>query len=102
MAGGVAFNSVMNGRIMQETPFKQFFVQPAAGDAGCSLGAALLVHHTLLGRPREFKMEHAYYGPGFTSAACANALRAAQLPFETLEDKELLPRVARLIADGAI
>jgi len=43
MAGGVAFNSVMNGRIMTETPFKRFFIQPAAGDAGCSLGAALLV-----------------------------------------------------------
>jgi carbamoyltransferase len=102
MAGGVAFNSVMNGRIMHETPFKQFFVQPAAGDAGCSLGAALLVHHTLLGKPREFKMEHAYYGPAFSSGECAAALREAQLPFETLEDEQLLPRVARLISDGAI
>src|SRR5919199_5902326 len=102
MAGGVAFNSVMNGRIMTESPFKRFFIQPAAGDAGCSLGAALMIHHGLLGQPRRFKMEHAYYGPGFTNEECAAALRAAGLKFETLPDEELLPRVARLLADGAI
>ena len=102
LAGGVAFNSVMNGRIMTETPFKRFFVQPAAGDAGCSLGSALLVHHHKLGRPRGFRMEHAYYGPSFTSEQCAEALRAAGVRFETLPDEEMLPRVARMIADGAI
>jgi carbamoyltransferase len=102
LAGGCAFNSVMNGRIMTETPFKRFFVQPAAGDAGCSLGAALLVHHQKLGQPRRFRMEHAYYGPSFTSEQCAEALRAAGVEFETLPDEELLPRVARMIADGAI
>jgi carbamoyltransferase len=102
LAGGCAFNSVMNGRIMTETPFKRFFVQPAAGDAGCSLGAALLVHHQKLGRPRGFRMEHASYGPSFTSEQCAEALRAAGVKFETLPDEELLPRVAKMIADGAI
>jgi len=102
MAGGVAFNSVMNGRIMTESPFKHYFVQPAAGDAGCSLGAALLVHHHLLKQPRKFRQEHAYYGPSFTSAQCAEALRAAGLKFETLPDQEMLPRVARMLADGAI
>jgi carbamoyltransferase len=102
MAGGVAFNSVMNGRIMTESPFKRYFIQPASGDAGCSLGAALLVWHSRLKQPRKFRMEHAYYGPGFTSEQCAEALRAAGLKFETLPDEELLPRVARLLADGAI
>lgn len=102
MAGGVAFNSVMNGRIMEETPFKRFFVQPAAGDAGCSLGAALLVYHSLLKRPRNFEMEHAYYGPGFSSEQCAAALHEAGMKFETLPDEEMLPRVARMLADGAI
>jgi carbamoyltransferase len=102
MAGGVAFNSVMNGRIMTESPFKNYFVQPAAGDAGCSLGAALLVHHQLLKQPRKFKMEHAYYGPGFSSAECANALNEANLRFETLPDAEMLPRVAQMLAGGAI
>ncbi|HEV2801778.1 MAG TPA: carbamoyltransferase C-terminal domain-containing protein [Pyrinomonadaceae bacterium] len=102
MAGGVAFNSVMNGRIMTESPFKRYYVQPAAGDAGCSLGAALMVYHQRLKQPRKFRMEHAYYGPGFTSAECAEALRAADLKFETLPDEEMLPRVARMLADGAI
>ncbi len=102
MAGGVAFNSVMNGRIMTETPFKRFFIQPAAGDAGCSLGAALLVWHSRLNQPRKFRMEHAYYGPGFTSEECAAALRASGLKFETLPDEQLLPRVAALLANGGI
>ncbi len=102
MAGGVAFNSVMNGRIMIESPFKRYFIQPASGDAGCSLGAALMIWHTRLNQPRKFRMEHAYYGPGFTSEQCAAALRDAGLKFETLPDEELLPRVARLLADGAI
>jgi carbamoyltransferase len=102
MAGGVAFNSVMNGRIMTESPFKNYFVQPAAGDAGCSLGAALLVHHQRLQQPRKFKMEHAYYGPGFTSAECKAALDEAGLKFDTLPDEQMLPRVAQMMADGAI
>jgi carbamoyltransferase len=102
MAGGVAFNSVMNGRIMTESPFKNYFVQPAAGDAGCSLGAALLVHHQKLQQPRKFVMEHAYYGPGFTSAACKAALDDAGLNFETLPDEQMLPRVAQMMANGAI
>ena len=102
LAGGVAFNSVMNGRIMQESPFENFFIQPAAGDAGCSLGAAYLVHHKVLKQPRAAQMEHAYYGPGFSSDECAAALQAAGLEFETLEEDQLISRVAKMIADGAI
>jgi carbamoyltransferase len=102
LAGGVAFNSVMNGRIIQEAPFKRVFIQPAAGDAGCSLGAACLVFHGVLEHPRAFVMEHAYYGPSFTPDECAIALREAGVRFDTLADAELLPRVARMIADGAI
>jgi carbamoyltransferase len=102
LAGGVGFNSVMNGRIIHEGPFKRVFIQPAAGDAGCSLGAAYLVYHGLLNRPREFLMKHAYYGPGFSSEECSKALQRAGLQFETLRDEDLLPRVARMIANGAI
>jgi carbamoyltransferase len=102
MAGGVAFNSVMNGRIMTESPFRRFFVQPAAGDAGCSLGAALMVQHQLLKQPRRFKMEHAYYGPAFSSEACAKALTESGLQFETLPDEKMLPQIAQMLADGAI
>ena len=102
MAGGVAFNSVMNGRIFHETPFKKFFVQPAAGDAGCSVGAAYYVWNQKLGKPRSFVMNHAYWGPGFSNEKCRAALDAAGLAYETLPDEELLPRLAKMIADGAI
>lgn len=102
LAGGVAFNSVMNGRIIRESPFRRVFIQPVAGDAGCSLGAAYLFHHQQLHRPRTFEMRHAYLGPAFSSAACASALRAAGLPFVTLPDDQMLPRVAELVAEGGI
>ena len=102
LAGGVAFNSVMNGRIIEESPFDEVFIQPVAGDAGCSLGAAYLTYHSLMGRPRHHRMKHAYLGPAFSSQRCAGALQAAELAFERLPDEVLLPRVAQLIADGAI
>ncbi len=102
MAGGVAFNSVMNGRIFHETPFKRFYVQPAAGDAGCSLGAAYYVWHQILNQPRSFVMDHAYWGPGFSNEQCQKALNDAKLEYETLEDDILLPRLARMISEGAI
>ena len=102
LAGGVAFNSVMNGRIVQESPFERVFIQPVAGDAGCSLGAAYLTYHGLLDHPRCYEMRHPYFGPGFTSADCARALEEAGLPYQTLPDRELFPRVARMIADGAV
>ena len=102
MAGGVAFNSVMNGRIFHETPFKRFFVQPAAGDAGCSVGAAYYVWNQLLGNKRDFVMKHAYWGPGFTNEGCTAALDDAGLAYETIPDEVLLPRLAKLISEGAI
>ncbi len=102
LAGGVAFNSVMNGRIINESPFERVYVQPAAGDAGCSLGAAFLTYNSILKNRRDFRMDHAYWGPSFSNEGCANALGEAGLKFETLPDEELLPRVAQLIAGGAI
>jgi carbamoyltransferase len=65
MAGGVALNSVANGRIARESPFKRVFIQPAAGDSGGALGAALYAYHVLLGHPRSFVMEHAYWGKAY-------------------------------------
>src|SRR5262249_32578633 len=102
LAGGVAFNSVMNGRIINESPFRRVFIQPAAGDAGCSLGAAFLTYNTILKNRRVFEVDHAYWGPSFSNEECAVALRESGLKFETQPDEELLPRVARMIAGGAI
>lgn len=75
LAGGVALNSVANGKILDHTPFQRLFVQPAAGDNGTAIGAALWVQHQLLGAPRRWVMRHAYTGPEFDEAACAAALR---------------------------
>ena len=66
LAGGVAFNCVANGKIFDHTPFSEVYVQPAAGDAGLSVGAAYYVYHQILGQPRSFVMDHAYWGPQFT------------------------------------
>lgn len=102
MAGGVAFNSVMNGRIFQEAPFKNFYIQSAAGDAGCSLGAALMIWHQKLGNPRKFHMNHAYWGPKFSNEECQKTLDEAGLKYQTLPDETLLPQLAKMISEGAI
>src|SRR6185503_6403209 len=75
LAGGCALNSVANGKVQDRTGFKDVFVQPAAGDAGTALGAAQYVWHQVLGRPRGFVMEHAYFGPAFTEDRIAATLR---------------------------
>ena len=72
MAGGVALNSVANGRILRETPFEDVYIQPAAGDSGGALGAALYAYHVLLGKPRKFVMEHAYWGQAYSDSGNEN------------------------------
>jgi carbamoyltransferase len=93
MAGGVALNSVANGRILRESPFEQVYIQPAAGDAGGALGAALYAYHVLLGQPQRFVMEHAYYGESFSEAACADFLKSQGLEYELIEDEQKLADV---------
>ena len=83
LAGGIAFNCVANGKIFDHTPFERVYVQPAAGDAGLSVGAAFAVNHQIHGRPREFAMEHAYWGPDFSS----NEIRAAVGKFNSESDE---------------
>lgn len=99
MAGGVALNSVANGRILRETPFEEVFIQPAAGDSGGALGAALYAYHVLLGQPRKFVMEHAYWGKGYTAGEVRSAIQATGQSFEKLEDPELL---AEMIVDDLL
>ena len=65
LAGGVALNSVANGRILRESPFENVYIQPAPGDAGGALGCALYAYHVLLGKPRTFVMDHAYWGKAY-------------------------------------
>ncbi len=103
LAGGVALNSVANHRILRETPFEEIFVQPAAGDAGGALGAALYVQHVLLGRPRAFVMGHAYWGSQATQAATESTLRAKGVRFERIEeDGALIGRVVDALMAGEV
>jgi carbamoyltransferase len=73
-AGGVAFNCVANGRIFEETPFEDLYIQPAAGDAGLAVGAAFYVWHQILGQARSFEMKHAYWGPEFSDDEIGKAV----------------------------
>jgi carbamoyltransferase len=102
LAGGVALNAVANGRIRPETPFEEVWVQPAAGDSGIAVGAALHVWHQELGNPRGFAMEHAYWGPEYSEEECSAALAAAGLEARRLDDDGLFAHVAERIAAGDV
>jgi carbamoyltransferase len=103
MAGGVALNSVANGRVLRETPFTDLYIQPSAGDGGAAVGAALYVCHAVLGQPRRFVMDHAYWGASHGEAVIQEAVDTAGLPYIALDDEEaLLDRTADLLAGGKV
>lgn len=86
LGGGMALNSALNARLLGETPFEHVFIQPAAGDAGNALGAALYVWHEILGRPREWRMEHAFLGPEYGRSDFEALLAGRRLPFRPVAD----------------
>jgi carbamoyltransferase len=90
MAGGVALNSVANARILRETPFEEIYVQPAAGDGGGAVGAALYAYHMVLGKPRRFIMEHAYWGEEHSASAVDAFLTEENIPYRRFDDEEKL------------
>jgi hypothetical protein len=102
MAGGVALNCVANGRVIRETPIKNLFVQPAAGDAGGAVGVAHYVHNTLRKQPRGKPWTHAYLGPGYSDAEIEEYLGAKGVPYATPSRQELIERTARLISEGNV
>lgn len=99
IAGGVALNSVANGRIMRESPFEHVYIQPNAGDAGGALGAALYAWHVLLGKPRRFTMEHAYFGEGFTEGSVRAFLDERSIRHEYVDAHE---RLADRLVDAMV
>jgi len=88
MAGGVALNTKANWRVLKETPFEEIFIQPAAGDDGGALGAALWAYHIVLGHPRKWVMPHAYWGKSYSNAECRDFLESQGLKYESFEDQE--------------
>src|SRR5205809_4194841 len=101
LAGGVALNAVANGRLLREGPFEELWIQPAAGDAGGALGAALFVWHQVLERPRRHggrdAMGGAFLGPEYSDIEIAAYLERVGAVAEELTDEELVDRVARLL-----
>jgi carbamoyltransferase len=102
MAGGVALNCTMNGKIQSETPFERVYIQPAAYDAGTALGAALYVKHQTLGAPRDLVMDHPYWGLEYSREACRAALEAHRLPYRELSDEQLADEVAAHVTNRQI
>jgi carbamoyltransferase len=102
LAGGVALNCVANGRILREGIFNRIWIQPAAGDAGGSLGAALFVWHQVLGNERKADgvkdtQRGSYLGPAYSNDEIRGYLTAQNIPFTELSDEELPEKIADLI-----
>ncbi len=102
MAGGCALNGVFNARIPRDTPFSESYIQPAASDDGTCLGAAFYVWHQVLGREQRFPMNHAYWGPEYPDERCRRVAESCGLPLDSLDRGELVPAVARLLAEGQV
>jgi carbamoyltransferase len=107
LAGGVALNCVGNGRLLRESPFRHLWIQPAAGDAGGALGAALFVWHQLLEHPRRpgapDSQRGSLLGPAYSDASVAETLLAQHAVFRHFgPDNDLERTVAQLIADGQV
>jgi carbamoyltransferase len=97
MAGGVALNCVANGRLAREGPFEQIWVQPAAGDAGGALGAAMFAEHCVLGRPRKFEMRHAFWGPSYSDDEIQSYLATRKAPYHSYPREQMIRETARLL-----
>ncbi len=106
LAGGVALNCVANGRLLREGPFRDIWIQPAAGDAGGALGAALAAWHDHLNQPRQAdphdSMRGSYLGPHYSAAEIRDFLHGVDAVFEELETAELTRRAAREMANEQV
>ena len=103
IAGGVGLNSVANSRILRETPFEELYVQPAAGDGGGALGAALWAHNTLLGKPRNFAMNSVYWGRSYTDGEIAKFLNENHVPYLHFDNEDaLLDNVVDRLVQGKV
>ncbi len=103
LAGGVALNCVANGKILRQSPFKDIWIQPAAGDAGGALGAALSVWHEYLANPTQKvqgadNMQGSYLGPRFSTSNITSYLDSINAPYDVLADSELSSQLAQILA----
>jgi carbamoyltransferase len=102
IAGGVGLNSVANWKILKETGFEELYVHPAAGDSGGAVGAALYAYHSVLGKPRNFVMEHAFWGRAYSEAEVHSFLDGEGIAYERLDRDRMLDRTVEALLDGAV
>ncbi|MEH2351141.1 MAG: carbamoyltransferase [Nostoc sp.] len=106
LAGGVALNCVANGRILRETDFRDIWIQPAAGDAGGAVGAALAIWHQYHEKPRiphdGDAMRGGYLGPCFGKTEIQDYLQSVNAPYQHLEDDKLMPHLAEILEQGNV
>ena len=102
MAGGCALNSVANGKIFDRTPFRQTYLQPAAGDEGLAIGAALYAYHSILKKYGRHELRSSYLGPEFSDSRIHSSLQSAGLESRKMERDELLNAVADQISAGNV
>jgi carbamoyltransferase len=102
MAGGCALNSVANGMVFDRTPFRRTYIQPAAGDEGLAIGAALHTYHSALKQPRRHELKNSYLGPEFSDSYIESSLKKATLDYRKLQRAPLLEAVAEEIAAGNV
>jgi len=107
LAGGVALNCVSNGKLLMDGPFEEIWIQPAAGDAGGALGAALAAHHLVFNRERSLtpgrdSMKGSYLGPEYSRLDTELMARQHRAVYEIFSEDELCEKTARLLADGAV
>ena len=102
MAGGCALNSVANGKIFEQTPFRRTYIQPAAGDEGLAIGAALHTYHSVLKQPCRYELKNSYLGPEFPETRIEGALKSAGLDYRKLERVPLVETVADQISEGNV
>jgi carbamoyltransferase len=102
MAGGVALNSAFNGKVLPCTDFEDIYIQPAAGDAGTSLGVCYYIYHQVLDQPRTYVMNDSYTGPQYSDEQIRAALDAAGLVYQRLDEDDLVRRAAEIVADGNV
>lgn len=103
MAGGVALNSVANGKILNQTPFKHLWIQPAAGDSGGALGAALYFYHQILGNKKRYSQEHSFYGKSYSKTQIKRFLDSKNIKYKAYrDDKKIIKDIARALTQKKV
>jgi carbamoyltransferase len=102
LAGGLFLNCIANNRILEETPFKEIFIQPAAGDSGGALGVACYIYNSILDNKRNYVMTDAYLGPEFSASHIKRTLLKEELDYKELDDTTLFKYIAEKICNNKI